>query len=262
MTEPQRLRDFDPEAAELFRAAAIYRPPHGMRRRLLRATIVPAAIAAPAAAAWAGASKVWIVACGAAVTMTAAGGVVAYRHQVDRRADATNHAPAREKVVVARPPIEVPPLVDSPVGVVAPAVSAESIVVPPARAAAAVRAVARPRAAAEPTPVAPEAPHSALDRELSVLNEAATALRRGDSGRALWLLDEYAHAFPDGTLADESLVMRIAAHQAHGDRVQVGADGEAFLRQHPGSVFGARVRSLLDEQDTHNLLKTRSKEIR
>ena len=113
--------------------------------------------------------------------------------------------------------------------------------VPPARAQrwrqtktrAAVASVHRPAAAP---------PGDGLQDETALLARVNAALRAGDTGRGLVLLDEYDHRFPSGVLHEETTATRIIA------RCQAGDDGardaaRRFVEQHPRSPLSSRVRS-------------------
>lgn len=150
------------------------------------------------------------------------------------RADAV--APAPDVVPTPpRPAIELP--IPTPV-VIVPTATPEPNTTPTKRA----RRV-------EPTPAATPAVTSdadalALREEATLLRRARSALKSGDASAALALVAEHARRFPDGRLAEEIAVLRIAA-LCEGGRHEAGrAAADAFLAAHPSSPLGARVRGL------------------
>jgi RNA polymerase sigma-70 factor (ECF subfamily) len=70
--------------------------------------------------------------------------------------------------------------------------------------------------------------------------EADQALRSGDPGRAVSLLDEHATRYPDGSLGPERAAERIVALCKMG---RVDADTvNGYLSSHPNSSFGDRIQ--------------------
>jgi hypothetical protein len=99
-----------------------------------------------------------------------------------------------------------------------------------------------PRMSGEP-PVA--APSSPLMRETAQLDDARSALTRGEARRALNVLDTYARTFPRGVLRPEAEVLRIEALLAAGDRPGAQARADALTRGDPDGPYARRVRRLL-----------------
>ena len=81
--------------------------------------------------------------------------------------------------------------------------------------------------------------------ELTMLDEARSAIARGDPARALSTLDEYAGWFPHGALAPEASVLRIEALVAAGDRPAAMRAAQSFLQANPTSPYVQRIESLL-----------------
>ncbi len=84
-----------------------------------------------------------------------------------------------------------------------------------------------------------------LSRELASLDAARAALARGDSTRALALLDRYTRTYPRGRLDMEAEVLRIDALAESGRSDAAHARAREFLRRHPNSVLAAHVRTRL-----------------
>jgi len=84
-----------------------------------------------------------------------------------------------------------------------------------------------------------------LSRELASLDAARAALARGDTPRALALLDRYTRTYPRGRLDMEAEVLRIDALAESGRTDAAHARARDFLRRHPNSVLAAHVRTRL-----------------
>jgi TolA-binding protein len=97
----------------------------------------------------------------------------------------------------------------------------------------------------EPVPPIVTFPASGLAEEMASLEAARASLRAGDTGSALKNLDRYARAFPHGLLEPESIVLRIEAQLARGDRKGGIELGRRFLDAFPRSPLAPRVRILL-----------------
>jgi hypothetical protein len=109
---------------------------------------------------------------------------------------------------------------------------------PTAAAIAPTTSVTRRRRAPDDVPVP-------LSRELASLDAARAALARGDTTRALAVLDRYARAYPRGRLDMEAEVVRIDALAESGRTDAAHARAREFLRRHPNSVLAAHVRTRL-----------------
>ena len=112
----------------------------------------------------------------------------------------------------------------------------------PAATAATTTATLAP--APEPT-VAPARPRpgpaASLTDEMQRMRPAQQALAAGDPQAALRQLDDYARAFPDGRLHEESLALRAIARCQLSD-IGASADAAELLRARPDSMFAERVR--------------------
>lgn len=101
----------------------------------------------------------------------------------------------------------------------------------------------------ERSPSAPSAqdPHatSALREESLVLLEARAALRAGNPGSALELLNRARARFPRGALVQEREALTIEALSRSGQPQVAAQRAEAFLRQFPRSPHAADVRRYL-----------------
>jgi hypothetical protein len=261
MKEPQRLRDIDPDAAVLLRAAADYQPPRGARRRLVRFLALSLTAGASASSvSVAVAAKTWVMVC--AVTTTVAGtGIVAYRATAPARqraelarSRAARHAPPEPPARIEMAPPPEAATARAPV----PEPLPELPPAPPTATRAQKRtgsplvalAVPRPTNSTSPPPVAPLEPlplRAPLAGELVLLQAAETAIRHHDPGEALARVDEYARVFPDGALIDESSVLRMTALRSAGQLVRARAEAALFLRTHARSVLAPRVGALLSE---------------
>jgi hypothetical protein len=117
-----------------------------------------------------------------------------------------------------------------------------------------VAAVTRPPAAELPAPIdtrraidpacAPAAPGSgsAVADEARLLQDGLRALRAGKPACALSLLDAHARQYPEGVLAEEREAERALALAALGRIQEARQAAAAFLRKHPGSPLGVRLR--------------------
>lgn len=137
--------------------------------------------------------------------------------------------------------------------VVAPAVEPPTLASAPEPTAVSPVAVGLPApSASKPTRKAPSAgsaspavepAEGALTRETRLVAEAREALRAGEAGRALALLEEHARRFPGGVLAAEREAERVTALCALGRSAEARAHAARFSREHPSSALGARVRA-------------------
>jgi len=158
-------------------------------------------------------------------------------------------APARR-----RPPVLSGPEADP----VSPRPEADPAPIPLVQTAAAQSAIAAPATtgaddavgssratSSEPVPPIVTFPAAGLAEEMASLEAARASLRAGDTGSALKNLDRYARAFPHGLLEPESIVLRIEAQLARGDRKGGIELGRRFLDAFPRSPLAPRVRILL-----------------
>ncbi|HKU41410.1 MAG TPA: hypothetical protein VJR89_24805, partial [Polyangiales bacterium] len=100
-------------------------------------------------------------------------------------------------------------------------------------------------AAASPAPDAKGSPRATqtLAEEMQWLEQAQTALDRGDAQRALTLLAEHTWRFPKGKLAEARDVARILALCSLGRSAQARSLAQRFLHARGASPFSARVRA-------------------
>ncbi|WP_438010685.1 hypothetical protein WME89_19760 [Sorangium sp. So ce321] len=84
---------------------------------------------------------------------------------------------------------------------------------------------------------------STLPGELALLRGAQGALRAGDAGRALALLEDHAAEFRDGALREERRAARVFALCALGRIDESRAEAARFLRDAPRSPLAERVRA-------------------
>ncbi|HEY2903876.1 MAG TPA: hypothetical protein VGL59_25040 [Polyangia bacterium] len=215
-------------------------PTNAARERARRAVLARIAAAGTAAALSTGASAaaVPMVKIMVPVILALAGGVGGgvwwqAKHQAPTHSPTTAAAvstPAAPSAVVPvfAPPTPAPePLAAAPV--------------PPLRAHHWQRGPIRPAIAARHVPAAAP-PSDSLQDETALLARANAALRAGDTGAGLALLDDYDRRFPSGTLREETGATRIIA------RCQAASPGAVeaarrFIERHPHSPLSSRVRS-------------------
>jgi hypothetical protein len=97
-------------------------------------------------------------------------------------------------------------------------------------------------AAPSPPPVL-SVPLSALQEESALLRAAHQALRTGDAGFALRLLNEAATRFPHGALLPERAALRVFALCSAGRDQEARTAGNDFLRNNPSGTLASRVRA-------------------
>lgn len=114
-----------------------------------------------------------------------------------------------------------------------------------------------PVAPAEPPKVEPRtpritssAPVDTLPLELEAIDQARSALARGDYAQASRLLDRYRVRFPRPHLRAEATMLRIETLAASGDRGGAARLGRAFLKANPNSPYARRVRSLIGDDSS------------
>ena len=97
------------------------------------------------------------------------------------------------------------------------------------------------------SPERPQATRSvSLGDELAVVESASRALRAGNPQAALGRLAEYRQRFPRGKLALEAQVLRIEALARAGRTNEAARMARGFLKRHPNSPVGARIRRYAD----------------
>jgi len=105
-----------------------------------------------------------------------------------------------------------------------------------------------PGSAANPPPVPnanPQVAASGLEREVAQLDHARAALSAGQPVQALRELDTYRAQTPKGVLAAESVVLRVKALLALGQRRAAEAAARPMLVNAPHSRHAERLRELL-----------------
>lgn len=132
-------------------------------------------------------------------------------------------APVASTVIVAPPPpvvsVSAPPVVSA-----VPSASTSAPIATPS----AARSVARP--------------DSSMD-EVKTILRAKRALADGHPKEALTALEEHERGYPHGSLAEERDALRVLALCADGRASEGAAERAAFLRAHPLSAYGDRVRA-------------------
>ncbi|MDB4933294.1 MAG: hypothetical protein JWP87_266 [Labilithrix sp.] len=267
MSDPKRLAAGDglgasllasargdaPRSAARARTAAALGLAVGVGAGAVGASIAPKAIGAGTSAGKA-ATALWLKLLAAgAVTAAVAGGVVVVQPQL-----AGDHADAtlRERT---RPTATSSPVVTAPVVTPPPA---EVVTPPPAATSEAPAPVAAPVALMAPATAMPAAPaptptattltaptESPLARELRSLDDARSALGRGDATGALAHLDRHDRAFPSGPLRTEASILRIDALLARGgsaDRAAAQGLARDLLAREPAGPHAQRMRTIAD----------------
>lgn len=84
-------------------------------------------------------------------------------------------------------------------------------------------------------------PDGAMDEVRTILR-AKRALADGHPKDALTALEEHERTYPHGSLAEERDALRVLALCADGRATEGAAERAAFLRAHPLSAYGDRVR--------------------
>jgi len=247
MKEPRPLlmeTDSD-ELKALLRSAELDEPPDGAKRRVLGRVGVGVGVTAAVMTATTGsaatstgvlsAAKLAPLAVGKwiAIAAVVSVGTVAAVHRVKPAmlARFTEHPPstnaATSEAPAAREGRSVEPV---PIAETTPEPASESPAtpLPPAR-----------------NPRASSSGKSDIDGEIAAVEQARSALNRGNSSAALAAIDRYSQRYPRGMLAPEAMVIRIEALQMAGDKERAKSLGDAFLRVHPKSPHAQRVRSLI-----------------
>lgn len=158
------------------------------------------------------------------VALLAAGGSALYQHWRESAARVSVDAPSA--VTLSEAPAWLP----------------EPVLVPRA-----APSLARLTPSPQGSPKAPAAPKVALrdnlDAEMRWVRAADAALRAGDVGLALSLLNQHAREFPNGLLAEEREGLRVVAGCQHGPSPLVQRAASRFLQRAPRSLMAGRVRA-------------------
>ena len=107
--------------------------------------------------------------------------------------------------------------------------------------------IAPPPEAARPKATAPHrsvSPARRLVEETTLIRDARQALRAGDTGRALRLLEESRRLFPAGVLQQERERLSVEALVKAGRHAEASARARAFLRRYPDSPHAGEIRAL------------------
>ena len=190
------------------------------------------------AAAWTSTTKV----IGAAVVALAIGGgtvgVVKYENAKAERTKTAALATATQTRNPADLPIQnAPPAEPTPAQIAVAPQTTAGIETP------AVVAAPVPTPIGRPTSTSTSTPKSTLDQEVSLLREAHDALSAGDPNRALALLDEHAHRFPQSALEPERSAERVFAYCAENASDAARGAASSFLAAHPAGPLADRVRA-------------------
>lgn len=86
--------------------------------------------------------------------------------------------------------------------------------------------------------------------EIRLMRRAASALAKGEAGRALRLLADHERRFTSGLLVEERWVLRAEAHCALGKASKARREASSFLAAYPSSVFAARARRVCSATET------------
>jgi len=95
-------------------------------------------------------------------------------------------------------------------------------------------------------------PEFTVADEARLVHDGVRALHDGQAACALSLLDTHAHFYPHGVLAEERDAERAFALADLGRVKEARAAAAAFLRAHPTSPLGARLRQRIPGSDAAN----------
>jgi hypothetical protein len=137
-------------------------------------------------------------------------------------------------------PISTPTATPDPISTLTAPPTPPALAAPPAPPSLTLPGTALPSTVPVPAPGAPSL--STLEREASLLREADLALKSGDPGRALSLLDEHAATFPRSALEPERSAERVFALCRAGRVNDARNATDVFLREHPAGPLTARVK--------------------
>lgn len=99
--------------------------------------------------------------------------------------------------------------------------------------------------AGAPSPGSAEERESRLREENELLRQARGALRGGDPGRAMLLLEQSRQKFPGGVLGQEREALTIEALARGGAREAASSRAAAFIKAHPTSPHAARLQAFV-----------------
>lgn len=99
-----------------------------------------------------------------------------------------------------------------------------------------------PSSAESPAPGSAEDRERLLREEREMVNQARTALRGGDTGGAMRLLEQARVKFPSGALGQEREALAIETLAKSGAREAASTRAAAFIKAHPTSPHAARLQ--------------------
>jgi TolA-binding protein len=86
-----------------------------------------------------------------------------------------------------------------------------------------------------------------LEKELSLLGDAKSALRQGDTAEALGILNRHRKDFPRSSFGEEREFLRMTALCDSGKKDKARKVAERFLKKHPSSALSPRVEKLCQD---------------
>jgi hypothetical protein len=96
-------------------------------------------------------------------------------------------------------------------------------------------------------PIDRSATERSIADEVEELDRARAALSTGEPKRALERLSRYDRTFPQGTLREEALRLRIEALVSAGDRATARTFAQRFRSLYPNSTHSERLKALVKE---------------
>ena len=164
----------------------------------------------------------------------------------------TAAAPLDHRNSAARPRAESPPVVAQPMPAPLSSSGVETTVPPPFPAQLPAQAPPVPRAkrsaASATVPPAGEPPaERSIANEIAELDRAREALGAGEAKRAIDRLNRYDRLYPQGTLREEALRLRIEAVVTTGDRATARSLAQRFHALYPDSTHSDRLKALVKE---------------
>ena len=158
-------------------------------------------------------------------------------------------APADRPREEAPGPVSAPPASPSSAASSMPAASSQGSGPAPAATSESEPSGAAPAASSDPSasssaplPGSPEERESRLREESEMLRQARAALRGGDTGGAMRLLEQARQKFPGGVLGQEREALTIETLAKSGAREAASARAAAFIQAHPQSPHAARLQ--------------------
>jgi hypothetical protein len=112
---------------------------------------------------------------------------------------------------------------------------------------------ARPQASrtdAAPTDAGATTDAASTLEQVGMIRKAYAALRAGDPGQALRVLDGHAKRWPTSEFAGERDLLRVKALCAAGRKSEAESAAATFKRKHPGSPLRAALEQCTDDEPT------------